>query len=146
MAGTLRLLGGTLTTVQASGSTVANGARADAGALDNTALLAPLVDLELNTGFSVAPTPGTGIVVGCYAVPYVDGTNAADVDTITPRFPSSTFVGYFEVIKSQTGAQRLVLQGVPLDALKYELYLDNAAGQQMAAGWTLKAAPTQTQY
>ena len=146
MAGDLKLKAGTLTTIAASGSALATATRVDAGTLDNTSLLAPSVDLVLATGFTVAPTPGSGIVVGCYFVPRVDGVNSADVDTTTPRFPSGTFAGNFVVTKSQTGTQYLTLSGVPLSALVYDVYLDNEAGQQMAAAWSLKAQPTIAQY
>jgi hypothetical protein len=143
--GTLKLQQGALTTIASSGGSTANSVRADAGAYDNTSLLCPIVDLVLGVTFGSAPTPGAGIVIGCYFVPYTDGTTLGTVDTSTPRFPSGTFAGNFEVITTGT-SQVLVLQGIALDALKYEVYLDNQSGQTMSSGWTLKAQPTDWQY
>src|ERR1700719_50878 len=146
MAGNITLKQDTLTTLVSSGSTLNNGAVSSASSsFDNSSSKNDFwANFELNTGFAVAPTVGNSIEL--YGVPALDGSNYADVDTGTPNMPLSCFLGVFSVIKSQTGAQRMVLLGVPLMSNLYEFYLYNKSGQQMSSTWTLKVSPAYEQY
>lgn len=147
--GTLKLQSVSPVVVQSSGTSQTNNTRVKAGTLDNTSgtgSACPSWDFALAGGFGSAPTVGPGIVVALYALPWVDGTNAASADTTTPNFPKSTFLGYFEIDLSQTPVQYMVVPGVQLNALKYDLWLDNQSGETLSSGWALTATPTDYQY
>ena len=136
-------------TLESSGSSQSNNTQVAASTvLDNTSggngSQSQLFDFELNGGFGSSPSVGARIDL--YAVPAIDGTNYADVDTTNHNMPSNCFVGSFYVVKSQTGAQRLVIEGVTLDPLKYKLYIDNQSGQTLSSTWALKVTPSQMQY
>jgi hypothetical protein len=145
MAGNVTLKQGTTATLESNGGTLATASVVAASSTyDNSANDNFWAGFELNTGFAVAPSVGTSIEL--YLVPALDGSNYADVDTGTPTMPLPCFVGAFAVVKSQTGAQRLVITGVPLMARLYKAYLYNKAGQTMSSGWTLKLFPDYEQY
>ena len=145
MAGNITLKQDTLTTLVSSGAALANGSvSAASSSYNNNSSNDFWGNFELFTGFASAPTVGNSIEL--YGVPALDGSDYADVDTSTPNMPLSCFLGVFSVIKSQTGAQRLVLMGVPLMPNLYEFYLYNKSGQQMSSGWTLKISPAYEQY
>lgn len=114
------------------------------GQYDNSAVLAPMVDVGLAPVFSSGPTPGAGIVVGLYLVPYVNSTNAGTVNTSGPVMPSGTFAGNFEITTSGT-SPFLVLQGLQLSALKYDVYIFNQSGQSITS-MTVTFNPTDWQY
>jgi hypothetical protein len=145
MPGNVTLKQGTTATLESSGGTLATASVVAASSTyDNSANDNFWAGFELNTGFAVAPSVGTSIEL--YLVPALDGSNFADVDTGTPTMPLNCFVGSFAVVKSQTGAQRLVITGVPLMARLYKAYVYNKAGQSMSSGWTLKLFPDLEQY
>lgn len=144
--GTLKLQSVASTTIGTASGTLANAASVKIGTLDNTSFLCPLWDFQLATGFSSAPTPGVGIVVSVYAVPICDGSNSGSINLTGPVFPSSCFVGNFEVSLSQTATQYLTLPGYSLNALKYDFYVFNQSGQTMATAFVLTGAPSDWQY
>lgn len=138
-------------TLESSGSSQANNTQVAASTanLDNrsggiTGAESYAFDFELNGGFG--SSPAVGAVIGLYAVPAIDGTNFADVDTSNHNMPPACFIGTFVVNKAQTTAQRLVVLGVPLDPLLYKIYIDNQSGQTLSSTWTLKVVPSQSQY
>lgn len=98
---------------------------------------------ELNVGFDTAPSVGT--TIECYLVPALDGSNYAEIDVTTPRMPASLRRGFFSVLRSQTAAQRLIIEAIPLQPLLYKAYLWNKTGHSMSSGWTLKAVGAKTQ-
>jgi hypothetical protein len=147
MPGNLKLQTGTHTGCQdGTSSALANGAAAAAA----TATIANQTNLDraasfvLNTGFTVAPAAGAEIQL--YLVPKLDGANFADADVGTPYLNPNHYAGSFFVEKSQTGAQRLTLEGVTLGPFEYKAHLSNKSLQQQAAGWTLDAYGEQGQY
>jgi hypothetical protein len=135
----IKLKQGTTTTLEGNGSALANGA----AVLANDANLANQTNLDLRAmfelvgGFGVAPVAGSALEL--YLVPAPDGTNFADADTSTPYLAINHYVGSFITVLAQTSAQRMTLDGVQLGARPYRAYLRNQSGQQLSAGWTLKA-------
>ena len=99
---------------------------------------------EFNGGFGSAPTVGAALEL--YAVPAVDGTNFAEVDTTAHLLQDNCLLGYFKILKAQTGAQRLVIQRIFLEPLLYKMYILNKTTQTMSSTWTLKVYPSLEQF
>jgi hypothetical protein len=139
MAGDIKLkAGSTQTLANANGPAVSNDAAGAAGTdLDNTTALAEYVSFELDAGFGSSVTALED--VDLYLVPKLDGTNAAAVDTSTPRFQPSHYAGTFYTPTTGTSARRMTVEGVQIGPFKYTAYLWNKSGQSIPANWTLKA-------
>lgn len=137
----IKLKAGTVQTLQnANGSAISNNAVGTVGTdLDNTITLAQAYDLELLAGFGSSVTAGEDIDV--YMVPKLDGSNLAAVDTSTPLFQPSHFVGTLITPTNGTGTRRMTIPAVPVGPYLYTVYLHNKSGQTISANWTLKAFP-----
>lgn len=131
---------GTPKTLEASGTSIANNALAQAndatyGIVADGASY-PDAKFALAATFGTAPTENTTLAL--YARPLnIDGTNDAE----TPETTRPTvYIGVF-VVNNVTTAQyiELLAQNVPWEA---EYYLhNNGTGQTLSAGWTLKVTP-----
>lgn len=99
----------------------------------------------LDCTFGSAPSAGKRVEL--YLIPKVDGTNLPTVDLTAGAsvLPRAFYRGSFEVCLSQTG-QKLAIEGVPLSALLYTVYLLNKADADISANWTLKAVTSRDQY
>ena len=141
----VKLKAGTPQVLEANGGSTANAAvgTANDADFDNTTTLAMFADFELNAGFGSSVTAGEDLEL--YLVPKLDGTNAADVDTSTPRFQPSHFAGMLITPTTETAARRMTVSGVSVGPFKYTAYVWNRSGQTMSAGWTLTAYPVLVQ-
>ena len=131
---------GTIKTLESSGASVANAAMSLAttatyGIVADGASY-PDADFVLSATFGVAPTVNTTIDLYAQELD-IDGTSDAQVPTTTYK---QRYIGSF-VVNAVTTAQPLKLRAddVPLVA-SYYLH-NNATGQTMSAGWTLKVTP-----
>lgn len=158
MAGDIRTKERAIATLTTAGASLTAGS---AGAANGTA------DLDARSGGNVPNdrrvriewvgqwATVTGITAGMivaevYAVPALDGTNFADIDSTSgaSRLPSSTLVGYLETPKAPTANTniRLVTHGIDLDPLLHRVYIRNISGQTMSANWSAKVVGVQDQY
>ena len=140
MSGEVIVKFGTVKTLEANGSSIANNtlAQADDASYNLVADGAyyPDADFVLTGTFGTAPTEGT--VLALYARPLdVDGT----ADTEVPETTRPTvFVGAF-VVNNVTTAQTMTLRAYDLPT-KADYYVhNNGTGQTLSAGWTLKVTP-----
>ena len=131
---------GTIKTIESSGAAVLNAAMS----LASTATYGivadgasyPDAEFVLAVAFGTNPTVNTTIDLYAQELD-IDGTN----DTIAPTTTyKQRYIGSF-VVAAQTAMQYLKVRGydVPLVA-SYYLH-NNATGQTMSAGWTLKVTP-----
>ena len=131
---------GTTKTLEASGASAANNtvvAANDAG-YDLVTDGAGFPDAEFVAALTFATAPTINTVVALYAQELsIDGANNAVAPTTTF---TRKFIGSF-VLNSQTGAQyiKIAAYDVPKNA-NYWLH-NNATGQTLSAGWTLKVTP-----
>ena len=131
---------GTTKTLEANGASIANTAMGQAN--DATYSITadgagyPDADFVLNAAFGTAPTINTTLDLYAQELD-IDGTSDAQVPTTTYR---PRYIGSF-VVNSVITAQSLKLHAydVPLVA-SYYLH-NNATGQTMSAGWSLKVTP-----
>ena len=131
---------GTPKTLEASGASNANNTMVAAD--DATYSVSadgsnyPDADFVLAVAFGTAPTVNTTIDLYAQELD-IDGTNDAIAPTTTYK---RRYIGSF-VVAAQTAMQYLKVRGydVPLVA-SYYLH-NNATGQTMSAGWTLKVTP-----
>lgn len=101
------------------------------GAIDNDTDRDTLADFELL--ISYASAPGAGTVIECYIVRTVDGTNYEDGSTTGPVLPQSGFVGGF-MLRNVTGAQRIIIPGVPIPPRDFKvMVVAKTTGQTAAA-------------
>lgn len=140
MAGEMTVVYGTPKTLEAAGTSIANNALGQADDADYSVSSDgggyPDAEFVAALAFGTAPTEGT--VVALYARPLdIDGTN----DSEAPEAARPTyFVGSF-VVNNVTSTQYISLLARDLPA-KASYYLhNNATGQTISAGWTLKVAP-----
>lgn len=140
MAGETILARGTPKTLESNGTSVVNNALAQADdasydvAVDGANY--PDAKFVVSLTFGTAPTEGT--VVALYARPLdIDGTN----DALVPEAARPTvYVGAFVVDNINTiQYHELIARDVPWLA-SYYLH-NNATGQTISAGWTLKVTP-----
>ena len=131
---------GTTKTLEASGASIANAAMSLAttstyGIVADGASY-PDADFVLSVTFGVAPTINTTIDLYAQELD-IDGTSDAAAPTTTYK---QRYIGSF-VVNAVTTAQPLKIRAydVPLVA-SYYLH-NNATGQTMSAGWTLKVTP-----
>lgn len=120
-------------------NSLASATRSAASAsIDNTPATGgnyELMDVELNVTYGTNPSAGG--YVALYLLPSLDGTNFADGAAATAP-QKALLIGVFE-LRASTSAQRLALTRIPLPPRKFELLVDNQAGQAMAAsGNTVK--------
>jgi hypothetical protein len=141
MAGEMQVVRGTPKTLEASGGSITNNSvvQADDANYDRTADGGDYPDAEFVVSLTFGTAPTEGSVVALYARPLdIDGTNDAPV----PEAARPTmFIGSF-VVDNVTSAQYLgplLARDVPLLA-SYYLH-NNATGQTISSGWTLKVTP-----
>jgi hypothetical protein len=115
---------------------LANGSySAASAAIDNTSNLDLFDDLELTVTYGTNPTANAPVEI--YLIPSTDGTNYADSGTPARNL----FVGSF-LVQATTGAQRLILRGVPLPPGKFKYVAKNASGFAFpATGTVIKRTP-----
>ena len=140
MAGEMTVVRGATKALESNGGAIANNAvvQADDASYATVADGGGFPDAEfvVTLAFGTAPTEGT--VVGLYARPLdLDGTNDAEV----PEAARPThFIGVF-VDNNVTTAQTAYLLARDVPALASYYLHNNATGQTISAGWTLKATP-----
>ena len=89
-------------------------------------------DFELVVTYGTNPSAGGHVAL--YATVSLDGTNYSD----TQRDMMTCWLGAFP-LRATTAAQRIVIKGVQLPPQLLKFFVDNQAGQAMAAsGNTLK--------
>ena len=141
MAGEMTVVLGTPKTLESNGASIANNAvgTADDANYDRDSDGGGYPDAEfvLACAYGTAPTEGT--VIALYARPMdIDGTGDAEApETLRPTW----FVGSF-VVNNVTSTQYigpLIGRDVPKLA-NYYLH-NNATGQTLSSGWTLKVTP-----
>lgn len=150
MAGNIYLKEAAAVTLESSGDSLVNGSELLAETtFDNRSggngAQSLWANFELNGGLGTGVAEGT-IYAELYLVPALDGTNYAEMDATNHKFQSNCFVGSFVVNKNQTGAQRMVILGVPLQPLLYKVYILNKSGQTISSTWTLIVVPVMQQY
>ena len=131
---------GTTKTLEANGASIANTAMGQAN--DATYSITadgagyPDADFVLNAAFGTAPTINTTLDLYAQELD-IDGTSDAQVPTTTYK---QRYIGSF-VVNAVTTTQPLKVRAydVPLVA-SYYLH-NNATGQTMSTGWTLKVTP-----
>lgn len=137
-----RVFHGTTTTLEANGASIVNNAiaQADDASLDLGAYTSPAdypnVRFVASFTFAVSPTENTSIELVARELD-IDSTNDAQAPEATFRHKS---LGNFPV-NNVTSAQYAALDvyECPRKA-DYYLY-NNATGQSISSGWTLKATP-----
>ena len=131
---------GTTKVLEANGASIVNNAmgQADDAAYDFAVdgSYAPNAEFVLAATFAVAPTQNTPIDLYAQELD-IDGVNDAQAPTVTYK---QRYVGSF-VVNNVTTQQFLKLRAydIPHNA-SYYLH-NNATGQTLAAGWTLKVTP-----
>jgi hypothetical protein len=147
MAGDLKLKAGATTVLVSSGGSIASGAAAIANGASNLVNSTNLDDsCTLRLVAAAGSPPAQGATVACYLVPKADA-NPATVDLVTPYLNPDYFIGNF-VWPLASGATSSIMDidGIPLSALDYVVYLINNFGQSISAGWTLTSYGTRGQY
>ena len=140
MAGEMIDVRGTPQTLEANGASIANNAVgvADDATYDKVSDGGGFPDAEFVMSFAYGTAPTEGAVIALYARPLdIDGTNDAEVPEATrPTY----YVGNF-VVNNVTSTQyaTLIARDVPKLATYYPH--NNATGQTISAGWTLKVIP-----
>jgi len=108
-------------------NSLASATLSAAGAeLDNSTGLYLFADFVLSVTYGTNPTAGG--YVALYLTEALDGSTHSDVE----RELTSQLVGSFP-LRATTSAQKIVLRGVQLPPFKIKPYVDNQAGQAMAA-------------
>jgi hypothetical protein len=132
-------------TLEASGAACTNTAFVQA---DDTNLSSanhsnyPLADFALKTiGFGAALASSGSLVVNMYRQPVNFDTTAGDEPSVSASLKAH-YVGSFALPLSAASNSTYYahLDSVPLVADQY-YWLENALGQTINAGWTLKATP-----
>lgn len=140
MSDELILVLGTPKTLEASGASIANNA---VGQADDATYGVfadgdgfPDAKFVLACAFGTAPTEGTAIVLAARPLD-IDGTNDAEAPEATRL---GVVMGSF-VVNNVTSTQyiELVARDVPWLASYY--LFNNATGQTISSGWTLKVTP-----
>lgn len=131
---------GTTKTLEANGASVANNAIAQADdaeySIASDGSYAPDADFVLAVTFGTAPTANT--LIDLYAQELdIDGTNDAQAPTTTYK---QKYIGSF-VVNGVTVRQFLKLTAYDVPANANYFIHNNATGQTISAGWTLKVTP-----
>jgi hypothetical protein len=140
MADELILVFGTPKTLESNGGAISNNAiaQADDGSYGIVADGAyfPHAKFVLAVTFGTAPTENTGLIL-CARPLNIDSTNNSEVPETTRL---GTIIGTF-IVNNVTTTQyiELVALDVPWEA-NYYLF-NNATGQSVSSGWTLKVTP-----
>ena len=132
--------GAVVKVLESAGLAIANGAVVQASAATYSVEVDgggyPDADFALIGTFGAAPTEGATLAL--YARPLdIDGT--ADTDVPESTRPTR-FIGTF-VVNNVTTEQVLLLEAVELPRKADYYVFNNATGQQLNAGWTLKVTP-----
>lgn len=140
MANETILVFGTPKTLEANGGSIVNNALAQADDANYGVVAdgANFPDARFVAAFTFGTAPTEGTVLALYARPLdIDGTNDAQV----PEAARPTvYIGAF-VVDNVTGTQyaEIIARDVPWLAAYY--LHNNATGQTVSAGWTLKVTP-----
>lgn len=120
-------------TAEANGASIAAGAAAfaDDNPIANQTDKCPLLEVEMQFQFSVAPADNARLSV--FAIPKFDGTNEADASVNAP--PHARFVCSIPV-RAVTSAQRQGGIG-PISSFSSRLWVVNETGQTLSSGWVL---------
>lgn len=141
MANEIKLIYGTARVLEDAGGAIASGAfaqAADASVSETDSLDWPDADFVLSCAFSTAPAAGRAIAI--YAQPLdVDGTEGTPAPSSNVRHH---YIGAFAP-NNVTTLQTLWLRAYDLPR-RYACWLENSAGQPIAAGWSLKIIPRTT--
>ncbi len=140
MSGEAIIVNGTTKTLVSSGASLANNtmSAASAATYDRTTDGGGFPDASLVLAVSYGTAPTVNTTLDLYARELdIDGTNDAVAPTTTYK---RRYIGSFPVI-NQTAMQ--YIRAVAFDVPKLaEYYLhNNATGQTVSAGWTLKITP-----
>lgn len=131
---------GTTKTLEANGASTANNVITqadDAGySISADGANAPDADFVLSVTFGTAPTENSTIALYAREL-NIDSTSDADAPSTTykPRY-----IGVF-VVDNVTTAQYLKLRATDVPAEADYYIFNNATGQTISAGWTLKVTP-----
>lgn len=140
MSGETILVFGTTKTLEANGSSLANNTvvQADDANYSVSADGSYYPDAKFVASFTYASAPTEGTALALYARPLdIDGTNDAEAPETTRP---TVFIGNFTVNNvTTTQYAELLAQDVPWNAAYY--LHNNATGQAVSAGWTLKVTP-----
>jgi hypothetical protein len=140
MAGESIVVFGTTKTLEANGGSIANNsiAQADDATYDQVSDGASFMYADFVASFTFGTAPTEGTVLALYARPLdVDGTG----DTEVPEAARPTrFVGSFVVNNVTTLQYAQIQEAIPPKLASYYMH-NNATGQTVSAGWTLKVTP-----
>lgn len=140
MANELIVVIGTPKTLEANGGSISNNAiaQADDGgySIASDGAYYPDAKFVLSCTFGTAPTENTGLIL-CARPIDIDSTNDAEVPETTRL---GVIIGTF-IVNNVTTTQyiELLARDVPWNA-NYYLF-NNATGQTVSSGWTLKVTP-----
>lgn len=143
MANETKVFTGTIKTLEASGALIANN---DVGVADDFTYSrltdgAGYPNGEFVLGFTFAVAPTENAVIALYARPLdIDGTNDSEVPESGATTFKGEYIGRF-VVNNVTTIQYARCIGRNLPALANYYLHNNATGQSIAAGWTLKVTP-----
>lgn len=129
--------GGQPVTLLNTAAALASAAAALSATLANGASLDLYADLQFDGTFAAAPTVNTTLDV--YFVRSLDGANFEDAaGGAAPVLPQNGFVGSF-VVRAVGTAQRMIIPQILLPPNDFQIILvNNATGQSINSGWTLK--------
>lgn len=97
----------------------------------------PLLDFEFSGTWAITTAINDGEIRLYSRKINFEGTN--DAPTPSGTYPRD-MVGVF-VPDTAAGVQNIVVEGVPRSLREEEFWIENATGQTLSAGWTLKAYP-----
>jgi Tfp pilus assembly protein PilW len=131
---------GTTKTLEANGAAITNNAM---GAADDATYSisadgasAPDAEFALAATFATAPTINTTLDLYAQELD-IDGTNDAQAPTTTYKV---RYLGSFAV-NAVTTAQYLKCRAYDVPLVASYFLMNNATGQTLSAGWTLKVTP-----
>lgn len=143
MANETKIYRGTTKTLEANGLAIANN---DVGVADDATYSlavdgADYPDAEFVMTFTFATAPVENSVISLFARPLdIDGTNDAEVPESGAATFKGEYVGRF-LVNNVTTLQTARCVGRNLPNLANYYPFNNATGQSIAAGWTLKVTP-----
>ena len=141
MANEMKYYVGTTKTVEANGASTANNVmtQADDAGYGAAADGGNYLDAEIVGAFTFGTAPTANTTIDVYARENdIDSTNDAQVPTTTYK---PCYIGSF-VVNAVTTAQycKFIARDVPRTPSDYYIH-NNATGQTISAGWTLKITP-----
>lgn len=143
MANETKIYRGTTKVLEANGLAIANN---DVGVADDATYAqvadgAGYPDGEFVLGFTFATAPTENSVISLFARPLdIDGTNDAEVPESGAATFKGEYIGRF-LVNNVITAQFARCIGRNLPALANYYLHNNATGQALSAGWTLKVTP-----